>query len=498
MKRRTSGLLLHITSLPTPYGIGDFGPSAYQFADFLAGAGQSCWQILPLNPTDVEYDSSPYHSISAFAGNHLLISLDLLVEEGLLEKSELEPLPPESRSRVDFDAVVAYKMRILPLAYERFRDRSDRHDFDRFCAEQADWLEDYALYAAMKGRTGRENWTTWPAGLKHRDPGAMEAARHDLAGGIEMEKFLQFTVQRQWLALKRYCNDRGIFIIGDIPIYVDFDSADVWSNQGIFKLDEHQQPYVISGVPPDYFSETGQLWGNPIYNWDALRARGYGWWLDRVRRNLKLFDVVRIDHFRGLVACWEVSAGETTAINGRWVDAPAVDFFNAVARITPYPPIIAEDLGIITPDVREVMHRFEFPGMKVLLFAFGGDVATNPYTPHNVGTNSIIYTGTHDNNTVRGWIDNEADDATIRRLFDYIGHDIPADRLNWAMIRMAMGSVANTAIIPVQDVLGLGGEARMNTPSTPKGNWRWKLNGGELTDEHRKRLRHLSEIFGRS
>ena len=498
MKRRASGLLLHITSLPSPYGIGDFGPAAYRFADFMAGADQSYWQILPLNPTDLHYDSSPYHSISAFAGNHLLISPDLLVEDGLLKKSDLEPLPSASPSQVDYNAAVAYKMRILPLAYERFNTKGDRHDFDRFCAEQADWLEDYALYAAMKAHSGAKPWVSWPTGLRDRDHGAIEAARRDLADRMDMEKFLQFMIHRQWMALKQYCNGKGIHIIGDIPIYVDYDSADVWANQGIFKLDEHKRPYVVAGVPPDYFSATGQLWGNPIYNWDALRERGFGWWLDRVRRNLKLFDIVRIDHFRGLVACWEVPAGETTAINGTWVDAPAVDLFNAVTRIAPYPPIIAEDLGIITPDVREVMHRFEFPGMKVLLFAFGGDVATNPYAPHNVGPNSIIYTGTHDNNTVRGWIEHEADDVSIRRLFDYIGHEVPTASLNWEMIRMAMASTANTAIIPVQDVLGLGREARMNTPSTSNGNWRWKLNGGELTDSHRDRLRHLTGIFGRS
>jgi 4-alpha-glucanotransferase len=326
----------------------------------------------------------------------------------------------------------------------------------------------------------------------------MESARRDLSGRIEMEKFLQFMIMRQWMALKHYCNGKGIHIIGDIPIYVDYDSSDVWAHQGIFKLDGGKKPYVVAGVPPDYFSATGQLWGNPIYNWDALRARGYDWWLDRIRRNLKLFDIVRIDHFRGLVACWEVSAGETTAINGKWVDVPAEDFFKSITRIAPYPPIIAEDLGIITPDVREIIHRFEFPGMKVLLFAFGGDLATNPYIPHNVEQNSIIYTGTHDNNTIRGWIDHEADSSTIRRLYDYIGREVPADRLNWELIRMAMGSIANTAIVPVQDVLGLGREARMNTPSTSSGNWRWKLNGDELTESHADQLRHMTEIFGRT
>jgi 4-alpha-glucanotransferase len=495
-QRRGSGILLHITSLPSPSGIGDLGLWAYRFADFLAETKQSFWQILPLNPTDPVYGNSPYHSISAFASNPLLISPELMVRDGLLDRAELETLP--NRGKVDYEAVIAHKRGFFRQAYERFKERGRNHEYERFCSENSYWLEDFALFIALKSHFDGKAWNEWPGEIRDREPEVLESLKEELCDRIGMEKFLQYIFIQQWNSLKGYCNQRCIQIIGDIPIYVDYDSADLWTNPEIFKLDDEKKPYVVSGVPPDYFSETGQLWGNPVYRWDVLRERGYDWWVQRLEHNLKLFDYVRIDHFRGLVAYWEVPAGEETAIDGEWVEVPVVDFLSKLTRRFSCLPIIAEDLGLITPDVREIMQLFDFPGMKVLLFAFGEGLPTNPYIPHNVVRNCVLYTGTHDINTVRGWFEGEATPADKERLFQYLGREVPVEDLHWELVRLAMMSVANSVITPMQDLLGLGEDARMNLPATSEGNWGWRLSSEQLTSSLARKLLEMTEICGRA
>ena len=474
------------------------GPWAFQFVDFLAETKQSLWQILPLNPTDPEHYSSPYHSTSAFACNPLLISPELLVQDGLLDRTDGKSPPDFPAERVDYRAVGAYKAKLFRRAYERFKGKKDRHDYERFCSENSNWLEDFAIFMALKDHFHGEVWSEWPQDIRDRQPEALQWAKKELRERADMEKFLQYVFSRQWGSLKKYCNGKGMQIIGDLPIYVEHDSADVWTHPEIFKLDDEKKPYAVAGVPPDYFSETGQLWGNPVYRWDVLKEQGYSWWVQRMERNLILCDVVRIDHFRGLVGYWEVSATEDTAINGKWVEAPAMDFLNRLTRKFPFLPIVAEDLGIITPDVREVMHHFELPGMKVLLFAFGEDLPTNPYIPHNLPKNCVAYTGTHDNNTIRGWFEGEEAPEDKKRLLRYLGRDVPREEIHWELIRLLMMSVANTVIFPLQDILGLGGEARMNRPATVEGNWEWRLLPGVLTPDLATKLREMTELYGRA
>ena len=497
MKKRGSGILLHITSLPSPYGIGDMGPCAYKFADFLSHTKQHFWQILPLNPTETVYGNSPYHSISAFANNLLLISPELMVNDGFLSKADLEPMPNFPQNRIDYHEVIAYKERLFHIAYERFKKRG-KSECEQFYSEQDYWLEDFALFIALKTHFKRKVWSSWPQEIKDRQTEALRTLRKKLHERIQMEKFLQYVFLTQWVSLREYCNQRDIQIFGDMPIYVDYDSVDVWTDPELFKLNEEKQPSFVAGVPPDYFSETGQLWGNPVYRWDVLRERRYAWWMERIKYNLKLLNMVRIDHFRGLVAYWEVPAGEKNAINGKWVETPAEDFFTALLEQFPDSPIIAEDLGIITPDVIEIMERFGFPGMRVLLFAFGDDLATNPYLPHNHVKNCVLYTGTHDNNTVRGWFKNEATPEVKKNIFRYLGRKVPAQEIHWELIRLAMMSVADMVILPMQDILGLDEKARMNRPSTLEGNWEWKLLPEQLTPSLTKRLREMTEIYGRA
>ncbi|MFC1658828.1 4-alpha-glucanotransferase, partial [Candidatus Omnitrophota bacterium] len=346
-------------------------------------------------------------------------------------------------------------------------------------------------------RSSEKVWSRWPAEIRDRKPKALEALKNELRVQIEMEQFIQYILFKQWFSLKEYCNHKGIRIMGDLPIYVQYNSADVWVNPAIFKLDKHKKPYVVAGVPPDYFSSTGQLWGNPLYRWDVLKENGYGWWLKRIKHNLKLTDMLRIDHFRGLVGYWEVPAEEQTAVNGKWVQAPAKDFLNKLIKRFPDLPVIAEDLGIITPDVKEVMRRFGFPGMKVLLFAFGDGISGNPYIPHNLVKECVLYTGTHDNNTARGWFEKEASSQEKNNLFEYLGRQIQAEEISWALIRLAMMSVADTVIFPIQDVLGLGQEARMNTPATTHGNWQWRLLPEQLTPEIAHRLLQATRLYAR-
>ncbi len=496
--RRGSGVLLHISSLPSPYGIGDLGPGAYAFVDQLVKTGQSLWQVLPLNPIDPVHGNSPYSSISAFAGNKLLISPELLFEENLLGREDLDPLPPFPEDRCDFSLVIPYKKRLLEQAYHRFRENGRRREsFEAFCRKNASWIDDFSLFVVIKNYISGDVWTHWPDGLRDRDHLSLEAIRKDYYDQLEREKFWQYLFSEQWHRLKSFCGEKGVQLFGDLAIYVNFDSADVWANSGLFKLDEAKKPTVVSGVPPDYFSSTGQLWGNPVYQWDIIRESGYRWWIERIAHHLDLFDILRIDHFRGMVACWEVPAGEETAINGSWVEAPAYDFFGALAQRFPCLPIVAEDLGLITDDVREVMRSFGLPGMKILLFAFGEDDPDHPYLPHNFEKNFIVYTGTHDNNTVRGWFETEASPEEKKRFFRYCGREVPVDEIHWEFIRLAMMSVANQVIIPIQDILGLGGDNRMNRPSLGRGNWEWRLRPGQMTQPIAERLLEMTQVYGR-
>ena len=499
MNIRSSGILLHPTCLPTAYGIGDLGPAAYRFVDFLAATGQSLWQILPLTPTDPKHNNSPYHSTSALAGNPLLISPELLVKEGLLAESDLADAPSWSGNHVDFEAVGAFKQRLFGIAYDRFQHNAgDKSAFERFCVRQDFWLDEYALFTALKNRYEGRRWIEWPLEIRRRSRDDLLAVRQELASAVQKEKVLQYIFFRQWMQLKDYCRQKEIKIFGDIPIYVHYDSVDVWCQPELFKLDENLKPYAVSGVPPDYFSRTGQLWGHPLYRWDALQDSGYHWWILRLQHNLQLCDLVRIDHFRGLVAYWEVPAGDETAVNGKWVSAPVDDFFHHLLRKFACLPIIAEDLGTISADVRETMQRYQLPGMRLLLFAFGEDFPNGAFLPHNHVKNCLVYTGTHDNNTVRGWFETEATSQTKANLIDYLGGHVPVDRLHWELIQLTMMSVADTAIIPMQDLLGLGVEARMNNPSKLEGNWYWRLSENPVTSELTKRLREMTRIYGRS
>ena len=498
MNRRSSGVLLHLTSLPGPFGIGDMGPRAYRFVDFLAQTKQSFWQILPLTPTDRDRDYSPYHSASAFAGNPLLISPEQLVKDGLLNDADLASAPGYHAGRVDFPTAIAYKEKLLEVAYDRFQARGDDDEFDQFCRRHAGWLDDFVLFAALKSHHDGDPWHQWPTEIRDRDPDALSAVQHELGDNLQELKFRQYIFYLQWSDLRRHCHQKHIQIIGDIPIYLPYDSVDVWMHPQLFKLGEDKRPSVVSGVPPDYFSETGQLWGHPVYNWDALQKSDYAWWIQRLGHQMDLFDVVRIDHFRGLVAYWEVPASEKTAVNGKWIPVPVNDFINKLMRHFASLPVIAEDLGIITPDVREIMCRYRLPGMRVLLFAFGEDFPDGAFLPHNHVKHCVIYTGTHDNNTVKGWFENEAAEEEKKRLYRYIGRNISATEISWDMIRLAMMSVADTAIIPMQDLLGLGAEARMNDPSKTKGNWHWRLDKDPITQKMIVRLREMTKTYGRS
>lgn len=499
MTKRGSGVLLHITSLPSPYGIGDLGPWAYQFADFLAETRQTIWQILPLNPTRSVFGNSPYSSYSAFAGNPLLISPELLVEDGFLDKTDIDDNPSFPSNRVDYGAVTRFKERLLLKSYERFMGKAEGEGrFAEFCNEHKYWLDDYTLFIALKENFGGKVWSQWPEECRDRREDALREWTTKLSHRITMEKFFQYVFFKQWMSLKTYCSGKNVRIMGDIPVYVNYDSSDVWTNPSMFKLDEEKKPSFVAGVPPDYFSKTGQLWGNPVYRWDALKETGYTCWVQRIGHNLKLFHLIRLDHFRGFVAYWEVPAGEDTAVNGKWVEVPVKDFFNTLLRHFPNLPIIAEDLGLITPDVREVMDHFGFPGMKLLLFAFGDELSTHPYAPHNYTQNCVVYSGTHDNNTIEGWFKSEATPEDKIRLFKYIGREVQENEVHWDLIRLAMMSVANSVIIPMQDLLGLGAEARMNLPATSKRNWEWRIMPEQLTPPLTEKLREVTEIYGRA
>jgi 4-alpha-glucanotransferase len=498
MNGRGSGILLHLTSLPSPFGIGDMGPWAYKFADFLAETKQSYWQILPISPTNLDHGNSPYHCNSAFACNPMLISPELLAQDGLLEEGDFAHLAEFPKARVDYSEAVALKEKFFHQAFEHFKSAKETHEYEIFCEQNALWLDDYALFMALKDHFQGEFWSAWPEEIRDRETGALESVKKELHEVVEKEAFLQYIFFKQWHALKNYCNEKGIRIIGDMPIYVVYDSADVWIHPELFKLDNEKRPTTVAGVPPDYFSETGQLWGNPVYRWDVLKERGYDWWIERMTHNLNLFDFLRIDHFRGFVSYWEVPANEKNAIKGKWVKAPAEDFFKVILEEFPEAPIIAEDLGYIPPDVWDVMDHFGFPGMKVLLFAFGKDLPTNPYAPHNHTEKCVVYIGTHDNNTVRGWFEKEATPEEKARLFLYLGREVTEEEVHWELVRLAMMSVANTAILQMQDILGLGEDARTNRPAKRDGNWQWRLLPDQLTPSLTKRLLEMTEIYGRA
>jgi 4-alpha-glucanotransferase len=503
---RCSGILLHATSLPSSFGIGDFGPEAYCFADQLAAARQTLWQVLPLGPAGD--GDSPYQSYSAFAGDPLFISPELLVREGVLSADDLKIAPQFPPRTVDYESVRLWKLPLLTQAYRTFRDsaaEASRHAFDEFCADHAAWLEDYALFVALRNRFGpQKSWTCWEKNVVVRNPGTLASYREELADEVNCQKYWQFLFYRQWDDLRQYCRARGVRIVGDIPIYVALNSADVWAHPEQFLLDENRQAKAVSGVPPDYFSETGQLWGNPIYNWREMERSGFHWWIERFRGTFRLFDIVRVDHFRGFQAYWEIPAGEKTAVNGKWVNAPGEKLFHAVSFELGALDIIAENLGVITPEVEALRKKFHLPGMAILQFAFGIEGNAASYRPHNLERDLIAYTGTHDNDTIMGWWNSCGGDSTrseedVRQekefTLNYLG---PGDEpMNWRCIRAIAGSVARVAVAPMQDVLGLGNEARMNRPGTATGNWRWRLLPGEFAPELQERLHNLAAIYDR-
>ncbi len=491
--RRSAGVLLHPTSLPGPSGIGDLGAEAYRFVDFLADAGQRLWQILPLGP--VGNANSPYDCSSAFAGNPLLIAESWLVQYGLLRPSDIPPDLPAT-DKVDFSQARARKEPLLREAFARFSSEPDPrldHHFDEFRQSECSWLDDFALFCALSDKFEGSAWLDWDSGISSRDPEVLARIKAELARDVRYHEFVQFLFDQQWRALFRYAGLHDVRIVGDIPIYVSLNSSDVWAHQDLFELDATGHPTVVAGVPPDYFSATGQLWGNPCYRWDRIARQNYRWWLERFRRALSWHDMVRVDHFRAFQAGWQVSADEDTAINGHWVDGPADELFKRVNAELGTVPIVVEDLGLITEDVDQLRERLGLPGMKVLHFAFGDD-SRNPYLPHNYESTCVVYTGTHDNDTTVGWF-SQLDQETRRRAECYIGPG--SEEINWALIRLAYRSVADLAIVPAQDLLGLGSEHRMNIPGTSAGNWEWRMTSGALAPEIAERLRTLAEIYGR-
>ncbi|WP_456381245.1 4-alpha-glucanotransferase, partial [Hydrogenimonas sp.] len=490
-KDRKSGVLLHPTSLPGDYGIGTFGEEAYRWIDRLAESGQRLWQLLPLGPTG--YGNSPYQSYSAFAGNPLLIDLKLLQKEGWLVEN-ISGRFDFDENRVDYDWVAAYKMPLLKSAYLSFFENAgerERTDFERFCEKEREWLEEYALFMALKKEYRGRIWYEWDRRVVVRDPETLALKRRQLKEEIAFQKFLQYLFFGQWKSLRSHANDKGVEIVGDLPIYVSEDSSDVWANASLFQLDADYRPARVAGVPPDYFSATGQRWGNPLYDWKRMEEEGYAWWIRRIEKSLELYDIVRIDHFRGFEAYWSVPADEKTAVNGRWEKGPGHRFFEAVERHLGKLPIIAEDLGIITPEVEKLRDDFDLPGMKILQFAFDGS-AENLYLPHNLVRESVVYTGTHDNDTTVGWfesIDNQ------EYVLEYLDSGEP--NIEWAMIRAALASVSVMAVFPMQDILGLGSDARMNRPGRPDGNWEWRMTASQLEEADFDRLRRLSRLYGR-
>jgi 4-alpha-glucanotransferase len=486
---RATGILLHPTSLPARGGIGDFGPAAYAFVDFLAEARQGLWQVLPLGP--LGYGNSPYSATSAFAGNPLLISLERLAERGWIDPGEMVNLP-EADGPVEYEAVFRRKMPLLAEAANHFAKRmqgDERARFDRFCRDNQEWLDDFVLFDSLRSHYKLTNWNEWPRELAHREPAALERVRNDSAGDLVMRKVLQFAFAEQWRALRQ-----SVRVVGDIAIFVNYDSADVWTHPELFRLDADRKPEVVSGVPPDFFSEIGQRWGNPLYRWDVMKSQGYAWWVARLRAATGQCDYIRLDHFRGFEQFWEIQASEPTAINGRWVDGPKDDLFAKVQEALGGLPFFAEDLGYITPEVHALRKRLKMPGMAVLQFGFG-DTGAHMYLPQQMTPETVVYTGTHDNDTLVGWWSSGATEPEKRNAEAYFGK--AEDGIHWSFIRAAQGSVASLSVIPVQDFLGLGSAARMNMPSERGGNWRWRLQPGALTPGLAKKMALLAELTDR-
>jgi 4-alpha-glucanotransferase len=490
---RATGILLHPTSLPARGGIGDFGPAAYKFVDFLADSLQGLWQVLPLGPP--ANGNSPYSSTSAFAGNPLLISLERLAEHGWIDPSRLGGLS-EGVGAIEYDQVQRHKLPLLIEAARNFLEDAPlgaQLRFQHFCTENAWWLEDFVLFDALRDRYGKTRWSRWPRELARREPEALLAAGSELGPELAVRRAMQFAFYEQWHALRLRCAQRSIRVVGDIAIFVDYDSADVWAHRDLYRLREDLEPEVVSGVPPDAFSATGQRWGNPLYNWEVMQTRGYRWWIQRLRWATETCDYIRLDHFRGFEQFWEIPASEPTAMHGRWVDGPKDDLFDKLREALGGLPFFAEDLGYITPEVHALRERHQIPGLAVLQFGFG-DRGAHIYLPHRVTTNCVIYTGTHDNDTTLGWWEGvgESERHAIRT---YVGPS--ADGIHWGLIRLAQGSVASLSVVPLQDVLGLGSEARLNTPSIPTGSFRWRYQPGSLTRELAERLASLAEVTDR-
>ena len=491
---RLTGILLHPTSLPSRGGVGDFGPAAYEFLDFLASARQGLWQVLPLGPP--ANGESPYSSTSAFAGNPLLISLERLAEHGWIDSSRLDGLPG-STGPVDYDLVHKDKLPLLMEAARKFLDSASgaaRSRFERFQAKNEWWLEDFVLYDALRDRYSKQSWNAWSQELARREAEALQTARTELASEMAVRRVIQFFFYEQWRALRLYCAQKSIRVVGDIAIFVDYDSVDVWANQELFRLKDDLGPEAVSGVPPDAYSATGQRWGNPLYDWDAMRSQGYKWWVQRLRWATQTCDFIRLDHFRGFAQFWEIPASEPTAIHGRWVEGPRDELFNKLREELGGLPFFAEDLGYITPDVHELRERHQIPGMAVLQFGFS-DPGAHVYLPHRLTSDRVVYTGTHDNDTTLGWWKSGTSDHERRAVESYVGQS--QDGINWAFIRAAQASVASFSIAPLQDVLGLGSEARLNTPSVTNGNFRWRFQPGSLTRELAERLASLAEVTDR-
>ena len=491
---RSSGILLHISSLPGKYGVGNMGGDAFSFVDFLKESNQKLWQILPLGPTG--FGNSPYQSFSSFAGSALLISEQKLVDDGLLQESELEILLGFSDDKVEYEKIAPVKRALMEKAFDRFQDRFNqfKEEYYNFLGEHSWWLDDYALFQALKDDEEDLVWNEWKDTLKSRDDHALNQAHHEHVDGVNFHRFVQFIFFRQYFELKEYANQNGIQLIGDLPLYVALDSSDVWGNQDIFQLDEEGKPTQIGGVPPDYFSETGQLWGCPVFDWTKLEERQFDWWIARVHFCLKMFDLVRIDHFRGLESFWSVNADEETAINGVWVPAKGRELFQILESQIGELPVIAEDLGVITPEVEKLRDDFSLPGMKVLQFAFSSD-ETNEHLPHNYRIGSVVYTGTHDNDTTVGWVKstNVLERKNIKKYYQLQIRKVPEK-----LIEMAWASVAKMAIMPMQDLLGLDSKGRMNVPGTAAGNWEWRFNWNQLKKSQKDFLRTVTKKYNRA
>ena len=494
---RSSGILLHPTSLPGPYGIGDLGPEAFRFVKFLADTNTKLWQVLPLGPTG--YGDSPYQCFSAFAGNPYMINPDFLLRDDFLHPNDLVNKPNYSEEKVLFGKIIPWKLNLLERAYLRFRSAKNLHrdEFEAFCHDEGSWLDDFALFMAIKEAQGGGAWDGWPESLRRRDPVAINQARENLVDAIGRYKFYQYLFFKQWNALHAYTLDLGIKIIGDIPIFVAFDSADAWANPELFFLDEKGKPTVVAGVPPDGFSADGQLWGNPLYNWEKHKENGFGWWLNRFRATLRQVDIIRLDHFRGFAGYYEIPAGESTARNGRWMPALGFDLFKTLTRELGDLPIIAEDLGLITEDVVALRDGYGLPGMRILQFAFSGP--DNAFLPHQYTKNCVVYTGVHDNDTTRAWYEttSKAEREFACQYLDFSPANDAAKEFPARLIRAAWESVAVFAIAPMQDFLALGGEARMNYPSRLGGNWDWRMGNTVLTDELKERVKKLNYLYGR-